>query len=93
MKRTLLAGLIVLNAALLISLAVPPSDAQIGGARGGNYLMTSQKIKSERFKQPITIMDTQNGVMMTLMFDSSQKLRPFAARDIGQDFKAARGGG
>ncbi|MHC4995809.1 MAG: hypothetical protein ACYTGQ_12225 [Planctomycetota bacterium] len=92
MKRYNLAGLVVLNIALLAVLALvsfdtPQAEAQLGGMRGGNnYVMVSGRVRGST-QDSLYITDVSRGAMLAITYDQNQKnLKALAWRDIGSDF-------
>lgn len=92
MKRYNLAGLVILNFALLAVLALmsfntPPAQAQFGGARGGNnYVMVAGKTRGST-QDAVYVTDISRGAMIAVMYDQNKKnIIPVAAHNIGEDF-------
>lgn len=98
MNKKSLGGLLVLNLALLMTLALlavspDPAEAQIGGRRPGDYVMVAGKALSIR-ESVIYITDLNNGMMLAIRYDVSRKsLATVGFRAISGDFLEGGGGG
>lgn len=99
MNKKSLGGLLVLNLALIMTLALlavspDPVEAQIGGRRPGDYVMVAGKALGIR-ESVIYITDLNNGIMLAIRYDVARKsMAPVGFRPIATDFsKGPREGG
>jgi len=89
MNRTGLAGLVVLNAALLLVLAVlcltpQPAQAQLGAGRG-DYLMIAGRVQGQTTAS-VYILDITSFRMVAVSY-TGRDLVAAAARDINADVR------
>jgi hypothetical protein len=88
-----LAGMIVLNVALLVVLAVlcltpQPAAAQLGAGRG-DYIMIAGQVGG-RTTGAVYIIDITSGRMLAVMYMDRQGLVTVARRDINEDVQGLR---
>lgn len=94
MSHRSLAGLIVLNLVLIVSLGLlsftpPPAEAQIG--RAGNYVMIAGASLGKE-ADTLYIMDLNSARMLAVNYSVPQKkFEALGLRDINPDFNAAGG--
>ena len=93
MRHKSLFGLIVLNAVLLIALVVVsigvspiPVQAQLGGARAGDYVMVSAKQRGKSHGT-VYITDLNNGAIIAIDPTPRKELEVVAFRAISRDFE------
>lgn len=89
MNRRSLAGLVVLNVALVVVLGIlcltpSPAQAQLGDGRG-DYLMVAGQIQG-RTTQAVYILDISSGRMIAVTFDRNRRgFLTLGARDVNSD--------
>lgn len=92
MNKKNLAGLVVLNAVLLVTLGVlcltpRPASAQLGGIQGGDYIMIAGKPPGKT-EGTLYVVDLNTAKMLAITYDQSKKgLFSLAKRDITEDFR------
>jgi len=92
------AGLIALNACLLLALILttftPLAGAQRGAGRApGQYTMVAGRVQGLA-EAAIYVVDANNQEMVAVWWDrSASQLRPIGFRDLSEDGQRARGGG
>jgi len=92
MRHKSLFGLIVVNAILLIALIVvsigpaPAAEAQLGGARAGDYVMVSAKQRGKSHGT-VYITDLNNGAIIAIDPTPRKELEVVAFRAISRDFE------
>ena len=95
MNRRSLAGLMVLNAALLLVLGVlcltpEPAQAQGLGAGRGDYFMIAGLVTGQT-TGAIYVLDITSARMVAVTYDQNQRrLVTLGARDINQDLGGGR---
>jgi len=95
MRHKKLIGLIALNAILLTSLAMvsftpQPAQAQLGGARAGDYVMVSARRRGITH-DTVYITDLNNGAILAIDPTPRNELKVVSFRAIGRDFEGRTG--
>jgi len=95
MRHKTLVGLIALNAILLtalvtVSLTPAPAQAQMGGARAGDYLMVAAHQRGKTHAT-VYITDLNNGAILAIDPTPRRELEVVAFRAIARDFEGRVG--
>ncbi len=89
MNKRSLAGLILINAVLLASLAVTglgPAPAQAQFVSGGQYLMIAGDVVGRDAQAAVYVIELQTGRVAAIMFNGSNKtLEIIAGRNVSED--------
>ena len=89
-KRHTIGGLIALNLALLVVLALvsfAPSVQARGSGAAGDYMLVGGRITGST-SNAIYLLDQRSGALMCFLYDrSSKKLKPLSVRSVANDGK------